>query len=66
MSVEKRMINRKEVLRLGGAGLALSAGLPLIAACGDEGGGGGGGSASGITATYMKSGTYDVAATKFA
>jgi hypothetical protein len=35
MSVEKRMVSRKEFLKLGGAGLALSAGLPLIAGCGE-------------------------------
>jgi multiple sugar transport system substrate-binding protein len=64
MSVEKRMVSRKKFLKLGGAGLALSAGLPLIAGCGE--GGGGGGAGAGITATYMKSGTYDVAAKKFA
>src|SRR5215218_3799488 len=64
MSIKKRMVTRKEFLKLGGAGLALSAGLPLIAACGE--GGGGGGAGAGIAATYMKSGTYDVAAEKFA
>ena len=62
MSIERSLVSRKDFLKLGGAGLALSAGLPLIAACGEQGGG----SASGITATYMKSGTYDVAAKKFA
>src|SRR5215211_1668202 len=63
MSIEKQIVSRKEFLKLGGAGLALSAGLPLIAGCGE---GGGGGAGSGVTATYMKSGTYDIAAKKFA
>lgn len=63
--IERRSISRKTFLKLGGAGLALSAGMPLVAACG-PGGGQGGGQGSSLTATYMKSGTYDVAAQKFA
>ena len=67
MLEQRRFVTRRDFLKLGGAGLALSAGLPLVAACGEGSGQGSGRQGSpGITATYMKSGTYDVAAEEFA
>lgn len=66
MSIQKRGISRREFLKLSGAGLAISAGLPLVSACGSQEGGQGGSQSASLTATYMKSGTYDVAAKNFA
>src|SRR5215212_1022801 len=60
--MERRPLSRQAFLKLGGAGLALSAGLPFVAACAGDSGS----ESGGLTATYMKSGTYDVAANDFA